>query len=159
MVSAALLAGIAAGCILAAAGLRRASWPLRGPHAAVATWQALGLTWGFATVGALLSFGLVPYGSGVFRGTEAFFADIAGAAVRPGLPLPTALAPWHAASLAAGIGLTLLLLCALLFSCLQILRTRRRHRELLHLVAGTTPRFPAPEWWTTPPRPPTACPE
>ena len=77
MVSAALLATIAVGCLFAAARLRRASWPLRGPHVAVVAWQALGLAWGISTIGALLAFGLAPYEQGVFGGLSALAVDAA----------------------------------------------------------------------------------
>lgn len=142
MVSAALLAAIAVGCLFAAARLRRAAWPLRGPHAGVFTWQTLGLTWGFATIGALLSVALAPYGQGIFRGLysvatglrtdSAYLTEVAPAIFNAG----------HMAAFLAAAGLTLLLLSALLTSCVQILHTRRRHRDLLQLVARDDPEVP-----------------
>ncbi|QVQ50790.1 M56 family metallopeptidase [Spiractinospora alimapuensis] len=131
MLSAALLAAIAVGCVFIAVRLRAATWTIRGPHAGVLAWQAVGLTWGFATIGALLSYALSPFEAGVFHGLLELRAGI-----------PSGVTPWHAAAFVAGVGLFVLLLCALLFSCLHILHTRRRHRDLLHLVAREDPVVP-----------------
>ncbi|GAA3728075.1 beta-lactamase regulating signal transducer with metallopeptidase domain [Spinactinospora alkalitolerans] len=142
MVSAALLATIAVGCLFAAARLRRASWPARGPHAAVVAWQALGLTWGISTIGALLAFGLAPYGRGVAGGLESLTRD----ALTHGLFLSglaeTPFAATQVAAIIAAFGLTLVLFWGLVASFIQVLRTRRRHRHLLRLVARDDPEVP-----------------
>ncbi len=78
MGSAALRAAIAGGCFVAAARLRRASWPYRGPYVAVIAWQALGLAWGISTIGALLAFG------GHKGSTIALMVEILGAALTGG---------------------------------------------------------------------------
>ncbi len=52
-----LLGAVAIGCVPAAHLLAGASWPRRSPAVAIALWQALGLSWGVATVGALAGFG------------------------------------------------------------------------------------------------------
>jgi len=48
-----LLGAVAIGCVPAAHLLASASWPRRSPAVAIALWQAIGLGWGVATVGAL----------------------------------------------------------------------------------------------------------
>ena len=48
-----LLAAVAVGTVPAAAALASARWPYRSPAAAILLWQALGLSWGLAAVGAL----------------------------------------------------------------------------------------------------------
>ncbi|MFC7326424.1 M56 family metallopeptidase [Marinactinospora rubrisoli] len=142
MVSAALLATISVCCLFAAARLRRAYWPIRGPHVAVIAWQALGLAWGISTIGALLAFGLAPYGEGVFGGLLSLVDD----ALAHGFYL-SALgdAPLGATRVAAIVGAVMLfslLLWGLATSFLHVLRTRRRHRELLRLVARDDPDVP-----------------
>ncbi|RNL84034.1 M56 family metallopeptidase [Halostreptopolyspora alba] len=142
MVSAALLATIAVGCLVAAARLRRASWPARGPYVAVITWQVLGLTWGISTIGALLAFGLAPYGKGAIGGLLALTTDVSA----HGLHLAKfAAAPFGATRVAAvlvAFGLTLVLFCGLVASTVHVVRTRRRHHDLLELVARDDPEVP-----------------
>ena len=58
-----MLGVVAIGCVPAAHLLARAQWPRRSPAVAIALWQALGLGWGLATVGALAGFGAVGLGS------------------------------------------------------------------------------------------------
>ncbi len=52
-----LLGAFAVACVLAAQLLASAQWPRRCPVAAIALWQALGLGWGLAAIGALAGFG------------------------------------------------------------------------------------------------------
>ncbi len=52
-----LLGAFAIACVPAAQLLAGATWPRRCPIAAIALWQALGLGWGLAAVGALAGFG------------------------------------------------------------------------------------------------------
>lgn len=139
MVSAALLATIAAGCLVAAARLRRASWPIRGPHTAIVVWQALGLAWGFSTIGALLAVGLSPYGQSVVGGLRAVSADLGSSS--PAV-VAQSLTPLHVVAVLAAVALTLLLFVALVHSFVQVVRTRRRHHALLELVARDDPEVP-----------------
>lgn len=142
MVSAALLTTISVGCLVGAVWLRRASWPIRGPHVAVVVWQALGLAWGVSTIGALLAFAVAPYGQGAVGGITTLNRE----ARADGLSLTRlSSAPFGAAevlALLAALALTALLCTALLLALLQVLRTRRRHRELLRLVARDDPEVP-----------------
>ena len=55
-----VLAAVAGGTALGAAALASARWPYRSPGAAILLWQALGLSWGLAAVGALAALGAVP---------------------------------------------------------------------------------------------------
>ena len=59
-----LLGAFAVACVPAAQLLAHADWPRRCPIAAIALWQALGLGWGLATVGALAGFGASGLASG-----------------------------------------------------------------------------------------------
>lgn len=63
-----LLGTFAVACIPAAQLLANADWPRRCPIAAIALWQALGLGWGLATVGALAGFGASGLSAGRLTG-------------------------------------------------------------------------------------------
>jgi len=65
-----ILAAVAIGCIPAASALAAASWPRRSPAAAILLWQALGLGWGLAAVGALIGLGAAGE-EGMAAGAEA----------------------------------------------------------------------------------------
>jgi beta-lactamase regulating signal transducer with metallopeptidase domain len=130
MTGTALLALMAAGSALGAHLLTRARWTWRTPRTAIALWQALGLAWGLTSIGTLLSFGVAPYGQSVVLGVARFFED------------PSGLSSFQMAALAAGLTLALLLIGVLLIAIGAVLRTRRRHRALLALVAHGDPEVP-----------------
>ena len=125
-----LLALMAAGSALGAHLLTRARWTWRTPHTAIALWQALGLAWGLASIGTLLSFGVAPYGQSVVVGVVRFVQD------------PSAVSSFRVAAVAAGLTLTLLLVGVLLAALTTVVRARRRHRALLALVAHGDPEVP-----------------
>lgn len=130
MTAAALLALVAAGSALSAHGLTKARWTWRTPRTSILLWQALGLAWGLASIGALLGFGVAPYGRGVIAGVALFAAR------------PDALSPLHTTLVGAGLMLTLLLIGVLLMAIGTVVRARRRHRALLALVAHGDPDVP-----------------
>jgi Zn-dependent protease with chaperone function len=130
MTGTALLALMAAGSALGAHLLTHARWTWRTPHTAIALWQALGLAWGLASIGTLLSFGVAPYGQSVVLGVVRFFDD------------PSGLSSFQMAAVAAGLTLALLLVGVLLIAIGAVLRARRRHRALLALVAHGDPEVP-----------------
>ncbi|MDA0565035.1 M56 family metallopeptidase [Streptomonospora sp. S1-112] len=142
MVSAALLTTIAVGCFVAAARLRRASWPARGPYVAVIAWQVLGLAWGFSTIGALLAFGLAPYGRGVIGGLFALTEDAWAHDLYLSRISGTTLGASQVGAVVLAFSLTLLLFSGLTASFVQVLRVRRRHHDLLRLVAHDDPEVP-----------------
>ncbi len=136
-----VLASVAVGIVPAAGWLAAAGWPRRSPAAAILLWQALGLGWGLAAVGALAGLGAAPGGSGVAGGALA----VAAAAVR-GVAAGTAptgfVAPLRLLCLAAGTGLLILLCWVLLAASAGVLRARRRQRTLLSLLAHGDPKVP-----------------
>lgn len=132
MTGAAMLTALAIGCAAAAHALAAARWTWRAPRAAIALWQAVGLAWGVAAVGALAGFGVAPYGRGVAGGLLALFSG----------PYTVPLGPLHIAALAAGTTLTAVLLGVLTAAAVGVVRARRRHRALLALVAHGEPRAP-----------------
>ena len=121
-----LLGAFAFACVPAAQLLAAADWPRRCPVAAIALWQALGLSWGLAAVGALAAFGL----SGL--------TAPGGVSVRRWGPLLAV----HLLSLAASAALFTLLCWILAAAVTAVLRARRRQRTLLGLLAHDDPKVP-----------------
>jgi Zn-dependent protease with chaperone function len=144
-----VLAVVALGCIPAAEALAVARWPHRSPAAAILLWQALGLGWGLAAVGALIGVGAaggVPglpasqqaKGSGVISG-----AVTAVVGVLRGHPTElTFLAMLRLACLVAGCALLGVLCWILLAASAAVLRARQRQRVLLRLLAHGDPKVP-----------------
>lgn len=142
MVSAALLTLVAVCCLIAMEGLHRAEWPSRGPYTAVITWQALGLAWGVSTIGALLAFGLSSYQLGAAGGSMALATDIVTgelllAELSQGLEGVS-----HIAAVVLAVVLTLVLFYGLVSSFVHVVRVRRRHHDLLELIASEHPDVP-----------------
>jgi Zn-dependent protease with chaperone function len=135
-----ILAAVAIGCVPAASALASASWPRRSPAAAILLWQALGLGWGLATVGALIGFGAIAPGAGVASGALDRLATITRAG-----PMPAAVDLAGVARLvclAAGIVLLAILCWILVAASASVLRARQRQRELLSLLAHGDPKVP-----------------
>ena len=133
------LALLVFGVLLAEPVSRRlavAAWPARDPVGALLVWQAIGLAGGLALLGSGVLYGLRPLG--------------------PTLPvaLPNAIDAVGAGRWPAelGLGHTLALIAAVLFALRLVgvlvavtartLRTRRRHRDLLDLLATPWPAVP-----------------
>ena len=104
--------------------LAASRWQLRAPSAALVLWQALGLTAGLLTLQALLTVWLSAHG----RTPWGAVADLSAGG------------PWWS-WLALGLALAVLLrlVGVLAASTLRTVRTRRRHRHVLDLVAGRNP--------------------
>ena len=145
-----LLVAVAISCVAAAHLLAGAAWPRRSPAVAIALWQALGLSWGVATVGALAGFGA----SGL-RGRAAAagggltsVASAATKAARLMLGAAGTARRWDVmttlrfASLIAGILLLALLCWILIAAVTAVLRARHRQRALLGLLAHDDPKVP-----------------
>jgi Zn-dependent protease with chaperone function len=136
-----VLAAVAAGTALGAAALAAARWPYRSPGAAILLWQALGLSWGLAAVGALAALGAVPGRYGVAGGALSGAAGaIRSAAI--GFGQPALIAAARLAVLAASAALFALLIWVLLAASAAVLVARRRHRILLSLLAHGDPKVP-----------------
>jgi len=135
-----ILAAIAVGCIPAASALAAASWPRRSPATAILLWQALGLSWGLAAVGALVGIGVVSRNSAVASGAVARLDSLArvGTAA-PALDLIGAL---RLTCLAAGAFLLGVLCWILVAASASAVRARQRQRALLSLLAHGDPKVP-----------------
>jgi hypothetical protein len=135
-----ILAAVAIGCIPAANALAAASWPRRSPAAAILLWQALGLGWGLAAVGALIGFGVTAPGAAVASGALARLSSIA----RPGglRSIPDLAGAARLVCLGAGLALLAVLCWILVAASASVLRARQRQRELLSLLAHGDPKVP-----------------
>jgi Zn-dependent protease with chaperone function len=144
LAAAIILAALAAGCIPASAALAAARWPRRSPAAAILLWQALGLGWGLAAVGALAGAGAAGQrpGGGVAAGAllqASLLMRDRGTAAVSAWSLLTAV---RVLSLAAGIVLLLLLCWVLVAAFAAVIRARQRQRALLSLLAHGDPKVP-----------------
>jgi Zn-dependent protease with chaperone function len=142
-----LLGAVAIGCVPAARLLSGASWPRRSPAIAIALWQAIGLSWGVATVGALAGIGT----SGLRRSGLGLSSVAARAGVVARVlvgsdgarPRPwSLLAVFRMVSLGASIILLAVLCWILIAAVAAVLRARHRQRALLGLLAHDDPKVP-----------------
>jgi Zn-dependent protease with chaperone function len=136
-----VLAVVAVACLPAASALATARWPRRSPAVAILLWQAIGLGWGLAAVGALAGLG-ADQRPGVVRGAYALAARLIagrGLAAAGARALPAGI---RLLSVATGGALLLLLSGTLLAASAAVLRARRRQRALLTLLAHGDPKVP-----------------
>ncbi|MCX8455311.1 MULTISPECIES: M56 family metallopeptidase [Paenarthrobacter] len=110
--------------------LSRAHWPARSPFTAMVLWQAIALAGGLSMIGAMLVYGLEPIGNNLLAGLR----SLAGMVLND--EPTTALGFWHLFALSAAALLTAHLVFTLLLTYYKIERQRRRHRELLALLAS-----------------------
>lgn len=132
-----VLAIFASGCIPAALALAAARWPRRSPAAAIVLWQALGLGWGLATVGALAALGTADARSGVAGGALALASRVLQAR-----SLAAGILGLRLLAVTAGLMMLLLLCWILVAASAGVLRARRRQRVLLSLLAYGDPKVP-----------------
>jgi Zn-dependent protease with chaperone function len=135
-----ILAAVAIGCVPAASALATASWPRRSPVAAILLWQALGLSWGLAAVGALVGFAVTGSGAAVGTGALSRLFSLARAGNRTDVVV--SIGPARLACLAAGVLLLGMLCWILIAASASVLRARQRQRELLSLLAHGDPKVP-----------------
>ena len=138
-----ILAVFAAACIPAGSALAAARWPRRSPAAAIVLWQALGLGWGLAAVGALAGFGAADGGSGVAGGAFMLVSKVLdGRAAARTRRLLAGILGLRLLALTAGVVLLLLLCWILVAAFAAVVRARRRQRMLLSLLAHGDPKVP-----------------
>jgi beta-lactamase regulating signal transducer with metallopeptidase domain len=134
-----VLALFSAACVPAALALASARWPRRSPAAAIVLWQALGLGWGLAAVGALAGLGSSDRRSGVVGSALAQAVRVLRGAARGHAPEISGL---RLLALAAGLVLLGVLCWILLAAFAAVFRARRRQRVLLSLLAHGDPKVP-----------------
>jgi bla regulator protein blaR1 len=135
------MAGVAMTTVAVASLLATATWPRRAPAAGILLWQALGLGWGLATVGALAAVAARPGHVGVLGGVLSFATRTVSEPATPAWP-PVAWITLRLMSLTTAVTLLSVLLWVLAAACAAMLRTRRRHRALLALLARGDPKVP-----------------
>ncbi|HTF45994.1 MAG TPA: M56 family metallopeptidase [Pseudonocardia sp.] len=113
--------------------LAAARWPNRDPTGALLLWQAVGLAGGLALLGAGLTFGLAPLGDSL-PAAVGTLADHAGRR-----EWPSRLGLLQLLALAATLVLAARLLGVLGLATARTLRARRRHRDLLDVLATPWP--------------------
>ena len=109
--------------------LGRARWPSRSPVAALILWQSIALAGGLSLIGALLTFGLAPFGHDLVTSSLSFFSYVAGHQPPAPFEVWNLFALWGAFLLALHLGLTLVL------TIVRAERQRRRHAQLVTLLS------------------------
>lgn len=139
-----ILAVFTAACIPAGSALAAARWPRRSPGIAIVLWQALGLGWGLAAIGALAGFGAAADDrSGVARGAFTLASSVLGGRAAAGTRrLLAGILGLRLLAVAAGVVLLLLLCWVLVAAFAAVVRARRRQRMLLSLLAHGDPKVP-----------------
>lgn len=111
--------------------LAAARWPHRDPVGALVLWQAIGLAGGLSVLGAGVTFALSPIGDGLLAAGRAVLDGRLGE-----------LGVLHFAVLGVTAVVAARLLGVLAVITVRTLRTRRRHRELLDVLATPWPDEP-----------------
>ncbi|MBX3100630.1 MAG: M56 family metallopeptidase [Salinibacterium sp.] len=105
--------------------LARARWPARSPAAALVLWQAIAIAGGLSMIGALLTFGLAPFGP-----------DLLSASVNLLTGKVDRIEFWNALALSGAVLLTAHLLLNLVLTVVRSERQRRRHEQLVRLLSS-----------------------
>lgn len=116
-------------CTVAAPLLVRARWVWRAPGTGIALWQMLALTWVLSLAGLLIALGLDPYDAPIPQGLAGWAAHAESTVVSDHLVL-------------GGLGLLIAFTAAFLSSWYAVAKVRRRHRDILALVARTDAAAP-----------------
>jgi Zn-dependent protease with chaperone function len=109
--------------------LSRAHWPTRAPGTALVLWQSIALAGGLSMIGALLVYGLIPFGDTLPDGVAALVRTLLGD------PLPAGTGLDHVFGLCSAVVLGLHLVLNLLATIVRSERQRRRHRNLVELLS------------------------
>jgi Zn-dependent protease with chaperone function len=116
-------------CTWAVRPLAGARWVWRAPRTGILLWQMLALTWVLSAVGLVLAIGLAPYDAPIPAALLRWGGDVAGGELGPGSSF------LHLVVVAFGLLLALAVLTAFTSSWVAVLRLRKRHRDVLALVA------------------------
>jgi len=116
--------------------LARASWAASAPGVALLLWQAIALAGGLSMIGALLTYGLIPFGGHLVSALVGLFSAISNGS----LPHGTNFFEMFALSGAVLLGVHLLLNLAL--TLVRAGRQRSRHRQLVGLLSAPMPERP-----------------
>jgi Zn-dependent protease with chaperone function len=110
--------------------LSKAAWPARAPGTALALWQAIALSGGLSMIGALLAFGLTPFGDDVGIASSLLSGRLLDG------PLPPQAGVLQIVSLAGAVVLGAHLVLSLASTAASTARERHRHRALIALLSS-----------------------
>ncbi|MEV0645815.1 M56 family metallopeptidase [Phytomonospora sp. NPDC050363] len=113
--------------------LARARWTHREPRAALVCWQAIGLSGGLALLGSITAMALAPLGGGLLAALGTWVTRLAGGDLTGGL------GTWHQVLLVATFVVYARLVGVLAATVYRTWNDRRRHRDLVDLVADPWP--------------------
>ncbi|MES2092676.1 MAG: M56 family metallopeptidase [Actinomycetota bacterium] len=116
--------------------LSRARWPARAPGTALLVWEAIALAGGLSMIGALLSYGLQPFGATFIDGLLAVPRYL----LERRLPATADFGQMFA--LSGGVLLAIHLLLNLALTAVRAERSRTRHRQLVTLLSTPMPQRP-----------------
>ncbi|GAA4880549.1 M56 family metallopeptidase [Pseudonocardia benzenivorans] len=116
--------------------LASARWPARDPVGALLVWQAVGLAGGLSLLGAGLVYALAPLGQNLIPAVGGLVRSIGGGTLLADLGAP------HLIALVVTVLLGARLLLVLISVTVRTLRARRRHRDLLDVLATPWPAAP-----------------
>jgi len=105
--------------------LARSAWPRRSPAAALVLWQAIAVAGGLSMIGALLTFGLAPFGTDLLSAVVNLFT---GGVQR--------IESANAIALCGAVLLAGHLLLNLVTTIVRAERQRRRHAQLVTLLSS-----------------------
>jgi Zn-dependent protease with chaperone function len=114
----------------------RARWTRRDPVGALLVWQAIGLAGGLALVGSGVVYGLSPLGASLPSAAAALVGDWNVGR------WPERLDAVHLIAMLAALGVGARLVWVLSTMYLRTVRARRRHRDLLDVLATPWPDSP-----------------
>lgn len=115
--------------------LSAAAWPSRAPATALLLWQSIALAGGLSMIGALLTFGLIPFGDDLVGG----LLGLAGVAAGDTVDRVSLL---HVFALTGAVLLGGHLLLNLALTADRARRQRQRHRRLVELLSSPVPDSP-----------------
>ncbi|WP_199220397.1 M56 family metallopeptidase [Salinibacterium hongtaonis] len=116
--------------------LARATWPSRSPAVALIVWQAVALAGGLSMIGALLVYGLQPFGDNLLAASGSFASFLQQGTLPSGADFV------HMFALSGAILLTIHLLLNLMLALVRDERSRRRHRDLVRMLSSPLPERP-----------------
>jgi Zn-dependent protease with chaperone function len=114
--------------------LGRSRWVRRAPAAAMVLWQAVALAGGLSLIGTPLLWGLAPFGDDLAEASRSFAAALADGSWILRLEHD----PWLPARIAAVTGAVLFfahLVLTLAVTAVRTMANRRRHRQMVELLA------------------------
>lgn len=116
--------------------LQRAKWPSRAPGAALVLWQAIGLSGGLALVAAPLTWGLQPFGNGIFSASAELWSVVQRGGIHDAFT-DDRWAPLGLAAVTLGCIFFGHLALMLLHTTYTTFSQRKKHREFVDVLSAS----------------------